>query len=69
MHEFMAMNQIKLEVTNAQLAPLSQENDRYLMDDFSQLHIFDNADLFNINLCQIFLQVTPLLDITDGSGT
>ena len=64
----MAMNQIKLEVTDAQLVPLSRENDRYLMDDFQQLHIFDDAELSDINICRIFLQVTTLSDITDGSG-
>ena len=69
MREFIAMNQIKLEVTDAQLVPLSRENDRYLMDDFRHLHIFDDADLSDINLCRIFLQLTTLSDITDGSGT
>jgi hypothetical protein len=44
----------------------SQEHDQYLMDDFCALGIYDNGELYDLNLCQIYIQVTTLSDISDG---
>jgi hypothetical protein len=38
------------------------------MDDFRLLPNLTNDDLYNINRVRIFLNVTTLSDITDGSG-
>jgi hypothetical protein len=68
MRQFMARHCIQLEVAKAKLVPLARTHDRYLMDDFRLLSNFTPDDLYDINRVRIFLQVTTLSDITDGSG-
>ena len=38
------------------------------MDEFRALGCYDDDELYDINACQIFLQVTTLSDITDVTG-
>jgi hypothetical protein len=38
------------------------------MDDFHALQIFNNDKLLDIYLCQIFLQVMTLSDVTNAVG-
>jgi hypothetical protein len=38
------------------------------MDDFCTLGIFNDTQLYDLNLCQIYLQVTTLSDIVNGLG-
>ena len=38
------------------------------MDNFHALGIFDNDQLYDLNLCRIYLQVMTLSDIMDGPG-
>ena len=66
--DFLARHMISLEVTSARLIPICQVNDRHLMDDFHAHGIFDNDQLYNLNLCRIYLQVMTLSDIMDGPG-
>jgi hypothetical protein len=40
-----------LEVTKVKLIEKSREGDCYLMDDFRALGIFDDDELYDINLC------------------
>jgi len=68
MQDFMAENQMKLEVTKAKVLPLCREGDRYLMDDFRALQNLDDADLYDINRVRIFLQVMTLSDNVDAAG-
>ena len=67
-HDFLARHKISLEVTSARLIPICQVNDRHLMDDFHALRIFNNDQLYDLNLCRIYLQVMTLSDIMDGLG-
>ena len=68
MWDFMAENNIQLKVVQARLVPLCRAGDRYLMDDFWQLQMFDDKDLYDINWVWTYLQVTTLLDIVEGDG-
>ena len=68
MREFMARHSIQLTVAKARAVPLAREHDSYLMDVFRELPNFSGDDLYDINRVRIFLQVTTLSDITDGSG-
>jgi hypothetical protein len=68
MREFMARHCIQLTVAKARVVPLARDHDRYLMDDFRVLPNLTGEDLYDINRVRIFLQVTTLSDITDGSG-
>ena len=61
-------HKISLEVTSARLIPICRANDRHLMDDFHALRIFDNDQLYDLNLCRIYLQVMTLSNIMDGPG-
>ena len=38
------------------------------MDDFWQLQLFDNEDLYDINRVRTYLQVTTLSDIVEAAG-
>ena len=69
MRDFMGRHSIQLDVTKSRLVPLSRAHDRYLMDDFRLLSNFTSNDLYDINRARIFLKVTTLSDISDGSGT
>jgi hypothetical protein len=68
LRDFLARHNIQLEVTKAKLIEKSRKGDCYLMDDFRALGIFDDDELYDINLCQIFLQVTTLSDIADAAS-
>ena len=37
------------------------------MDDFRQLQLFDDEDLYDINRVRMYLQVTTLLDIVEAA--
>jgi hypothetical protein len=69
MRDFMGRHSIQLDVTKAKLVPLSREHDHYLMDDFRLLPNLTNDDLYNVNRARLFLKVTTLSNIADGSGT
>jgi len=47
--------------------PLSRENDKLLTAIFFQAGI-RGKELTTLNCCHIYLQVTTLADISDGSG-
>jgi len=64
----MAANKVLMEVTKARIVPLCREGDRYLMDDIRILECFDDKDLYDLNACQMHLQVTTLSDICNRSG-
>ena len=64
----MAENSMQFQVAQARLVPLCREGDRYLMDDFQQLQLFDDEDLYDINRVRTYLQVTMLLDIVEAAG-
>jgi len=51
MRDFMAANEVSMEVTKAQIVPLCREGDRYLMDDIRILECFNNDDLYDLNAC------------------
>lgn len=67
LQDFLACHKIHLEVTKAKLIGTSREGDHHLMDDFRALQIFNDDELLEINLCQIFLQVTALSNVTDAA--
>ena len=67
-HDFLVRHKISLEVTSARLIPICQVNDSHLMGDFCALGIFNNDQLYDLNLCRIYLQVMTLSNITDGPG-
>ena len=62
--DFLAQHKIVLNVTEAWLTLMSHINDRHLMDDFCSLGIFNNDQLYDVNLCRLYLQVMTLSDIT-----
>ena len=66
--DFLAQHKIVLKVTVARLTVMSCINDQHLMDDFRSLGIFNNDQLYDLNLCRLYLQVTTLSDIMDGPG-
>jgi hypothetical protein len=68
MRHFMDRHCIQLKVAKAKLVPLARTNDGYLIDDFRLLSNLTADDVYNINRVRIFLQVTTLSDISDGSG-
>jgi hypothetical protein len=68
LRDFLARHDIQLDVTKVKLIEKSREGDCYLMDDFGAIGIFDDDELYDINLCQIVLQVTTLSDIADAAG-
>ncbi len=66
MQNFLGRHKITIIVADTWLIMKSQEHDQYLMDDFCALGIYDNGELYDLNLCQIYIQVTTLSDISDG---
>jgi len=68
LRDFLGRHNMSIEVTNTRRVMTCREHDSYLMDDFRQLLIFDDSELYDLNLCRIFLHVTTVSDITDGPG-
>ena len=67
MRDFLAANDMQLEVTKAKTIPLSCKGDCYLMEEI-QKRVTSPTDLYDINLCRMYLQVTTLSDITSADG-
>jgi hypothetical protein len=66
--DFLDRNDIKIKVANARLVPTSREHDRYIMDEIWKLGIYDNCQLFHINVVHMHLKVTTLLDVVAAQG-
>jgi hypothetical protein len=56
-----------LKVAQAELIT-SCEHNQHLMDDFCGLGIFNDDQLHDLNLCQLYMQVNTMSEIVDGLG-
>jgi hypothetical protein len=66
--DFLDRNDIKIKVANARLVPTSREHDWYIMDKIRKLGIYDNRQLFDINVVRMHLKVTMLSDVVAAQG-
>jgi hypothetical protein len=57
-----------IKVASARRIQPSREHDRFIMDEFRRLGLYNNWQLFNLNAVQLHLQVTTLSDIADAQG-
>jgi hypothetical protein len=67
--DFLTRHKMSLKVAAARLVPMTWEHKSYLMDDFCSIGIFNDSQVYHLNLCHTHLQVTNLSDITDSQGT
>ena len=68
--EFASSHNIKLPF-HKNYFPLRRTGDQYLMEAFTNpdlAHPFSPSELASLNCCRLYLQVTTLADIVDGSG-
>jgi hypothetical protein len=57
-----------IKVASARHVQPSQEHDRFIMDEFRRLGLYNNRQLFDLNAVRLHLQVMTLSDIADAQG-
>jgi hypothetical protein len=66
--DFMDRSKIKIKVATSRWVLASHEHDRYLMDEFRNLGLYNSWQLFDLNAMRMYLQVTTLSDVVDCRG-
>jgi hypothetical protein len=66
--DFLDRSKMTIKVASARHVQPSREHDRFIMDEFRRLGLYNNQQLFDLNAVRLHLQVTTLSDIADAQG-